>query len=79
MIIAESKNNLMHIKKSEVSNEILFEGLKFVFVRKNENVYRGQCDNLTAISYRNEDEHKNLTLFYNGEVMEFVETGYSLN
>lgn len=79
MIVAESMNDLMHIEKSKVTNEIMFEGLKFVFVRENENVHRGQFENLTAISFRNEGERKNLTLFYNGDIMEFVETGYSLN
>lgn len=79
MVIAESMEELMQIEKSSILNEILFEGLKFIFVRENENVHRGHFENLTAITYRNEKEHKNLSLFYNGKVMEFIETGYSLN
>lgn len=78
MIIAESKDKLIKIEKSLILNEILFEDLKFVFVRENENVRRGEFENLTAILYRNEKEHKNLILFYNEEVMEYIETSYSL-
>lgn len=79
MIVAENMEQLMNVKKSSVLNEVLFEGMKFVFIHENENVQRGKHDNLTAITYRNEEERKNLTLFYNDEIMEFVETGYSIN
>lgn len=53
---------------------------EFVYtkVRTNQNVQRGELENLTAVVYRNENERHNVIVLYHANTIKFVETSYSI-
>lgn len=65
-------------QKFEVVNakEFVFKGHLYTFVRRNENVQRGNFDNLCCVTFRNEDERHTIHIYFTNEDIIYVETGY---
>ncbi|MGG3471644.1 hypothetical protein ABES02_29775 [Neobacillus pocheonensis] len=61
------------------ANEILFKQNAYQRIRENVNVSRGGYTNLTAISFRDEDNRHNLTVYHVMNSVVYVGSGYSLN
>jgi hypothetical protein len=65
---------------STTTKEVInYQNRAYKKIRTNENVKRGKFDDLICVTFRNEDEHHNLNVYYQNGQIEFVETGYSLN
>lgn len=56
-------------------NEFVFKGKLYKLTRINENVQRGEFDNLTAYDFRNNEENHNITLYVEDSLIQYVETG----
>lgn len=74
-----NKSNELIINNFEPVEKIIMNENEYIYTRTNENVERGEFDNLTAVSYRCYEENHNLTVYHIGGRVEYVETGYSIN
>jgi hypothetical protein len=57
----------------------IFEGREYSLIHSNKNVKRGFYNNLSCITFRNEEERHNISIFYQRKNIKYVETGYSFN
>ncbi|MFD1736150.1 hypothetical protein ACFSCX_06185 [Bacillus salitolerans] len=63
----------------ELGDEFLLKNRRYQLLRVNEGLSRSNLSDLTGYTYRNEEEHHNVTCFYSGDKIEFVESGYGMS
>lgn len=61
------------------SKEVSFKNMEYTAKRINNDIERGGINNLVCITFRNEEEHHNISVYHLEEKIMFVETGYGLN
>lgn len=79
MLSFNNSNEILDHFEVTKASEFTLENNKYSYVRTNQNVQRGEFDNLTCVNFKNEEERHVVAVFYSENQIHFVETSYSLN